>query len=229
MSPHRFLSLLQFADGLFPAGAYAHSFGLEWYVQEGIVRDAAGVKEFLETYLESSVGPKDAVAMIHSMEPARRTDLPAILDIDQTLEAMKPVSELRQASRQMGRQTLRTAVSLNEDRFLEDFFTLIESSDTAGHHAAVFGAIGGRLDWPRQQAAQAFLHSAAAAIVGAALRLLPLGQVAGQQILWSLGPLIESLVDIVQTESLEEMWSFTPALEIASARHSSLSARLFRS
>ncbi|HUY13299.1 MAG TPA: urease accessory protein UreF [Terriglobia bacterium] len=229
MSPHRFLSLLQFADGLFPAGAYAHSFGLEWYVQEGIIRDAAGVKEFLETYLESSAGPKDAVAMIHSMDAARRTDLPAVLEIDQTLEAMKPASELREASRQMGRQTLRTAASLIEDRFLEDLFALIESGETSGHHAVVFGAIGGRLGWPRQQAAQAFLHSAAAAIVGAALRLLPLGQIAGQRILWSLGPLIERLADDVQTEPLEEMWSFTPALEIASARHTFLPARLFRS
>jgi len=41
-----FLSLLQFADGLFPAGAYAHSFGLEYYVQSGEVKDAAESKNF---------------------------------------------------------------------------------------------------------------------------------------------------------------------------------------
>ena len=33
------LTLLQFADGLFPAGGFAHSFGLETYVQDGRVRD----------------------------------------------------------------------------------------------------------------------------------------------------------------------------------------------
>src|SRR2546425_232934 len=37
-----FLALLQLADGLFPAGGFAHSFGLETYVQEGRVDDAAG-------------------------------------------------------------------------------------------------------------------------------------------------------------------------------------------
>src|SRR3989442_14131696 len=37
-----FLALLQLTDGLFPAGGFAHSFGLETYVQEGRVDDAAG-------------------------------------------------------------------------------------------------------------------------------------------------------------------------------------------
>ena len=32
------LALMQFADGLFPAGGFAHSFGLETYVQDGRVR-----------------------------------------------------------------------------------------------------------------------------------------------------------------------------------------------
>src|ERR1700688_2950031 len=49
-----FLSLLQFADGLFPAGAYAHSFGLEYLVQCGEISGAAGVEDFLRTYLENS-------------------------------------------------------------------------------------------------------------------------------------------------------------------------------
>ena len=36
-----FLSLLQFADGLFPAGAYAHSFGLEYLIQSGDISSEA--------------------------------------------------------------------------------------------------------------------------------------------------------------------------------------------
>src|SRR5215510_14552037 len=46
------LALLQLADGLFPAGGFAHSLGLESYVQAGMVRDAAGVAAFLGTQLE---------------------------------------------------------------------------------------------------------------------------------------------------------------------------------
>src|SRR5207245_9075505 len=42
-----FLALLQLADGLFPAGGFAHSFGLETYGPEGRVGDAAGREPFL--------------------------------------------------------------------------------------------------------------------------------------------------------------------------------------
>ena len=38
------LALLQFADGLFPSGGFAHSFGLETYAQDGVVRDRTGLE-----------------------------------------------------------------------------------------------------------------------------------------------------------------------------------------
>src|SRR2546429_6950247 len=57
-----FLALLQPAAGLFPAGGFAHSFGLETYVQEGRVDDAAGLEAFVVAHPEGSAGPCDAVA-----------------------------------------------------------------------------------------------------------------------------------------------------------------------
>ena len=57
------LTLLQFADGLFPAGGFAHSFGLETYVQDGLVTERAGLEEFVAAHLEGSAGPADAVAV----------------------------------------------------------------------------------------------------------------------------------------------------------------------
>jgi urease accessory protein len=75
----------------------------------------------------------------------------------------------------------------------------------------------------------AYLYSASAALVGAALRLLPLGQLAGQRIVWNVRPLIATLAEEAQHKIEQDMWSFAPALEIASMRHALLDARLFRS
>ena len=55
--------MLQFADGLFPAGGFAHSLGLETYAQDGLVRDRAGLEAFVVAHLEGSAGPADAVAV----------------------------------------------------------------------------------------------------------------------------------------------------------------------
>src|SRR2546425_12719422 len=52
-----FLALLQLADGLFPAGGFAHSFGLETYVQEGRVDAAAGLGGFVVPPPEGGGGP----------------------------------------------------------------------------------------------------------------------------------------------------------------------------
>ncbi len=226
---NRFLSLLQFADGLFPAGAYAHSFGLECCVQSGEVHDAAGVDAFLRAYLEGCAGPTDAVAAVCARRAARNADLAACLALDRTLDAIKAPSELRDASRQMGRQTLRVATRLVRHPILEEFSAAVSGDKTPGHHPDVFGVIGGLSDWHALEMTGAFLYSTSAALVGAALRLLPLGQLAGQQILWNVRPLIASLAQDAQDKNELDMWSFAPALEIASMRHALLDARLFRS
>jgi urease accessory protein len=225
----RLLSLIQFADGLFPAGAYAHSFGLEACVQSGEVRDAAGVEAFLWAYLEGSAGPTDAVAVACAGRAAGNNDLEACLRLDANLDAMKAASELREASRQMGRQTLRVAAHLRCSPFLDEFGEAVAGGSTPGHHPTVFGMIGGVLGWDALDMTGAYLYSTSAALVGAALRLLPLGQLAGQQILWNLGPHIAALAEEAQHKREEDIWSFSPALEIASMRHARLDARLFRS
>ncbi len=184
----KFLSLLQFTDGLFPAGAYAHSFGA-----------------------------------------AKEGDVAECLALDDSLDAMKAASELRDASRQMGRQTLRAANHLAKHSLLGEYGAAVAADLTPCHHCIVFGMIGAAMEWAEKEMARAFLYSASAAMVGAALRLLPLGQLAGQRILWNIGPLIAHLAEEARDKTREDMWSFAPALEIASMRHATLEARLFRS
>jgi urease accessory protein len=225
----RFLSLLQFSDGLFPAGAYAHSFGLEACVQAGDVSDANGVEIFLSAYLEGCAAPTDAVAVLCARRTAATGNLASCLALDETLAAMKMPSELREASRQMGRQTLRVATHLPCHPLLEEFAKSVAAENTSGHHAIIFGIIGGVLDWDALDMTSAYLYSTSAALVGAALRLLPLGQLAGQNILWNVRPLIATLAAEAQDKKEADMWSFAPTIEIASMQHALLDARLFRS
>ena len=225
----RFLSLLQFADGLFPAGAYAHSFGLESCVQSGKVRDAADVEAFLRAYLKGCAAPTDAVAVVCARRAAAQDSLESCFALDATLDATRAASELREASRQMGRQTLRVATQISSHPFLEDFSGAVAAEMTPGHHPIVLGMIGALFEWDALEMTSAYLYSASAALVGAALRLLPLGQLAGQRILWNVRAQIADLAQDAQDKQEPDMWSFAPALEIASMRHALLDARLFRS
>src|SRR2546422_10132804 len=128
------LALLQPADGLCPAGGFAHSFGLETYVQEGRVDDAAGLEAFVVAHLEGSAGPCDAVAVAHATRIAARDDVGEAVALDARLDAMKCVPEFRAASRQMGRQTLRAASAPDADRFLAELLPAAWDGPGPGHH-----------------------------------------------------------------------------------------------
>jgi urease accessory protein len=237
MDARSFLSLLQFSDGLFPAGSYAHSLGLESCVQEGGIHDARGVESFLISYLQGSLAPTDVVAMLASQAAAEgpaSTRMQRCVAIDRDLDVMKPARELREASRQMGRQVLRIAGSLGGLFASHDLVTsllaAVEDGQTPGHHPVAFGVAGAILAWPEKEMIGAYLYSTCATLVSASLRLLPLGQTAGQRILWSLGAAIETLVDeAVGKNDLRDVWSFSPKTEIAAMRHEILDGRLFRS
>jgi urease accessory protein len=224
-----FLTLLQFSDGLFPVGGFAHSFGLETYVQDGRVRDRCDLETFIAAHLDGSAGPADAAAAAIAVGLARRDDPRAWLVLDARLDAMKTVPEFRAASRQMGRQALRIAAGLGDDPFLARLARAVDDEQAAAHHATVFGASVGRGGADAEQAATAYLYATVALLVGAGLRLIALGQLDGQRVLAGMRGRIERLAAAAATATPDDLWSFNPALEIAGIRHASLDMRLFRS
>lgn len=229
MNTGRWTTLLQFSDGLFPAGAYAHSFGLEWYVQASRVNSAAALEALVRSCLIGSTAPMDAVALCCAHRAARVGDLDTCLRLDATLDAMKPAEELRGASRQMGRQTLRVASSLIDNATLLRYAGMVQEERTSGNHAVALGLVAAALDWETCETIAAYLYCFCAALVNAALRLFPLGQLAGQRVLWNLQPLFGRLAGEMLQKKEEDIRGFAPAMEIAAMRHARLEARLFRS
>jgi urease accessory protein len=65
------------------------------------------------------------------------------------------------------------------------------------------------------------------ALVSACQRLLPLGQTQAHQIIWDLKPAILAAVERRREPAAAS--SFTPLLDVASARHATLYTRLFMS
>ncbi|HTY77946.1 MAG TPA: urease accessory UreF family protein [Candidatus Bathyarchaeia archaeon] len=225
----RLLSLLHFGDSAFPTGGYAHSFGLETYCQAGLVRGREDLERFLVAQLEGASGPCDATAAVGARAAAASGDLERCRVIDGMLEAMKPVTEFREASRQMGRQTLRVGAALTEEARLVAYAGDVEKSLAPGHHAVAFGLAAAALGWTPDAAATSFLYSSTALLVGAALRLLPMGQLEGQRVLWGLHPVIQRVASDAVARDVRDLWSFAPGIELAGIRHASLDMRLFRS
>jgi urease accessory protein len=184
---------------------------------------------FFAAHLEGAAGPPDAVAVVAAARLAADGDVAEWIALDERLGAMKAVPETREASRQMGRQTLRVADALGGDGFVMDLARAVADGLTPGHHAAVFGAALGRAGVEPEVAATAYLHSTAVLLVGAGLRLIALGQVDGQRVLAAMRPRIARLAATATMTAPADMWSFNPGLELAGIRHATLDTRLFRS
>ena len=227
--PAGVLTLLQLGDGLFPAGGFAHSFGLETYAQAGVVTDRHGLEAFVQAHLAGTAGPADAVAVAAAVRAAGADDVTSCLTLDARFDAMRIVPEWSAASRQMGRQTLRVARAWGPDPYLDAIDQRLEASETPGHYPVVFGAVAGRAGVDAGAATTAYLYATAALLVNAALRLLSIGQLDGQRVLAAVRPSITRLAAVAGRTPPDEMWSFGPGLELAGLHHAELDMRLFRS
>src|SRR4029450_8723849 len=121
----------------------------------------------------------------------------------------------------MGRQVMKVAAEQNHDnRVLRDYWMAIEAGRTPGHISVAVGFTLAACHWSRQDTVAAFLYQTAQGFVSAAMKLLPLGQQEGQQLLAQWGPLIAELSQ--RAKPLETLASWSPVQDIYAMRHARL-------
>jgi urease accessory protein len=228
------LGALQLADSAFPTGLFAASHGLETAVQEGHVRDAAGLERFVAGWLGWSVGPGDAVAVGAAAAAARAGDVDLLVQIDTRLAATRLPREGREASLKAGRQLLATATHLaggpaGEVAVLDALVQAVRAGDAPGTHAVAFGAAAGSLGVPPLAAVLAELHAAASGILGAALRLLRVDHRQTQSILRRLAPRLEAIAGAAVRTDWRAMRPTAPLYDVLQMRHEVAHVRLFMS
>ena len=82
---------------------------------------------------------------------------------------------------------------------------------------------------PLAPALSAYLHAAAANLVSAGVRLVPLGQTDGQRVLAALEPAVMATAQRACTLGLDELGSASFRADLAAMRHETQYTRLFRS
>jgi urease accessory protein len=141
--------------------------------------------------------------------------------IDHVLTAVKMTREERQASSRMGARLLAEAERLAPHPIL--------TACRPDNAAIAFGLAGFVMGLSARESALTSAYGFASAFVSASMRLLRMGHGEAQAILRRSHALIERSVDEAELVSWEELCPFAPGLDLASAHHERLPARLFAS
>jgi urease accessory protein len=220
------LSILQAiwqADGAFPSGSFAFSYGVEGVVAIRPELDQAALAELTDTIIRQRWLTCDRIALVKAFRAAG--DLDAIADIDRRVEASTFGSTMRDGSRRHGGSFLASHARLGDGTALR-LRGAVRSGICLGHIAVMQGALWQAMGLSEMLAQLASAYGVASGITTAVVRLGAIGALEGQKILRGCLPLIETLVAEPVPEDAE-LSSFIPFLEIAAARQARADLRLF--
>jgi urease accessory protein len=202
---------------------YSYSQGMESAVADGWISHSDDVGAWLSGIMKTSMLHVDLPVLARLYSAWESADK-VKLDFWRTaLPAYRETLELRLEDRQCGQALARLLTSLD---YLE-MQSWSRNPDTT--LAAVFAYAA--LTWgiSRQQTLLGYLWSWLENQVLCAVKLVPLGQVAGQKLLLELTGEIPSLIDNALVLRDDEIGGSAFSLALASSRHEMQYSRLFRS
>ena len=147
--------------------------------------------------------------------------------LDRAFSAAKPVAPLREASRTVGRQFLRTMVGCADDAFLLRYEGIVRTGRSPGHYPLALGVAARALGIGVRQALESLCYGVVSGFVSAAVRLVPLGQTDGQRVMAETEEAAAAAVEVALALPLEEAYSTGPGHEIRAMAHQRLHTRLF--
>ncbi|WP_183725839.1 MULTISPECIES: urease accessory protein UreF [Paraburkholderia] len=229
MNIAEFTALLHLASPALPIGAFSYSQGLEAAIEAGLIAQADDAAHWIANGLDNVLAPGELPFIAHQLERWRAHDAratQALIEANAEFIASRESAELRRETAQMG-WSLRQLCAQLEWGDPERRATLERMTPIAQPTAFAFAA------WAHDASTQATLAAYAFSWVenqtAAALKAVPLGQLAGQRIVVALRPKIEAALARALATPPDSLNTFAPQLGILSARHESQYSRLFRS
>ena len=222
--------LLQVNDALFPIGGYSHSYGLETYIQKGIVHDEDSAQEFIHKRLKYNFSYNEFMAVRLAFEYALREDLEAISRLEEIMEAGKIPRETREASRKLGSRFIKTlsALELPVQNSIFDKYREARKGKSV-HHAVAYGVFCGAAGITENEALEHFIYAQTSAMVTNCVKTIPLSQSSGQKLLSGCYPLLQELTKKVIELGEEWLGLSGPGFDLRCMQHEGLYSRIYMS
>jgi len=220
--PQALLRLCHLVSPALPVGAYAYSQGLEYAVQAGWVHDEASTLEWLQGMSHSSLGTLDLPILLRLHRAWSASDAPAVRHWNEQLIAARETAELRAEEQHLGLALARVLIEL-------EIGEAGEWIEAVPAFATLFALAAVRWRIQAADALAGYLWAWSENQVLAAVKLVPLGQSAGQRLLHRLTRAMPGIVERARALGDDAIGVSTVSQALASALHESQYCRLFRS
>ena len=218
--------LMSWLSPAYPVGAFSYSGGLEWAVEAGDVKDAATLADWLGTMVTNGSVFCDAVFLVQAHAASHAVNDEALRAVAELASAFASSKERHLETTAQGRAFMDATLAA----WPCDALTRLEAiwPKAIAYPVAVGVAAAGHAI-PLAPALGAYLHAVVANLISAGVRLIPLGQTAGQRVLAELEPVVASAGRAAITTPLDDVGGATFRADIAGMRHETQYTRLFRS
>jgi urease accessory protein len=232
MLPHYLGHLLHLTDSTLPIGAYNHSNGLETVVQQRRIHDAASLETYVHDVMAYNVVHNDAAYLSLAYDAIVGNDLPRVIELEQELHASKTARETREASLKLGMRLLKIFSRYPEHRrseLAQRYQDSLAAQNALGMYPVVFAlyaVIGGI---PKADTLYAFYYNSVSAMVTNGVKLIPLSQMDGQDIVVKLRNDMNDWVAQSLDPDRDWLGASTVASDIHAMQHERLYTRLYMS
>lgn len=223
------LHLLHLSDPTLPIGGFSHSAGLETYVQQKLVKDKTTAKAFITEMLCRNLQYTDVSFVSLAYDAAMNNNMQTIIELDNECTAVKLPIEMRQASKKLGMRLLKIFQSLGKSELVNNYNKKVTLQETIGNYCIAFGLTAQSLNISKLETLYGFYYNAAAGFVTNSVKLIPLGQQDGQEILFSLLPTIQQLAEQSMNIDKDMIGLCCTGFDIRCMQHEHLYSRLYMS
>lgn len=221
--------LLHLVDPTLPIGGFNHSNGLETFVQQGVVNSKASLMAYVETQLNQNWIYNDGAYLSLAFDAAIQGDLATLIKLDQDLAASKIARESREGSFKLGVRLLKIFIRYEQHDTLRAFQQQIQQQHCKGFFPIVFAIIAAVMQLEKAQTLYAFYYNSAVGAITNGVKLIPLSQMDGQDILFALRQPIAQAVENSLSPDLAWLGATTFANDIRAMQHEQLYSRLYMS
>ena len=218
--------LLSWLSPAYPVGAFSYSGGLEWAVEAGDLTSAGELQAWLTAVIRDGGGWCDALLFAHAHRAAAAGEAHALSAIAELAAALSPSRERHLETTAQGRAFLDVTRAAWRCPALDRLIAAWPGPYAYPVAVAVAAAGHGI---PLTPALIAYLHAVDANLISAAVRLVPLGQTEGQQVMARLASAIADVAGRALAAGLDEIGSAAFRADLASMQHETQYTRLFRS